>query len=168
MLPLLLLPLNAEEDSDNDDEKVSDLHPTWFGETEAAATRTAISILRVGAPEAMIKLAQLSVDDAVYALHLLAPAPALPLPLAGDADRFSSRSCSKRQHSTVSRCRPSVRALTSCCADHRIKAAVDKMAKHQKAWGALHFTRKKTDASLVGPPGYKPWARGSDKKNQQE
>jgi hypothetical protein len=166
MLPLLLLPLNAEEDSDNDDEKVSDLHPTWFGETEAAATRTAISILRVGAPEAMIKLAQLSVDDAVYALHLLAPAPALPLPLplAGDADRFSSRSCSKRQHSTASRCRPSVRALTSCCADHRIKAAVDKMENRKKAWGQLRFQReKKTDASTTR--GYKPWARA---KKQQE
>jgi hypothetical protein len=81
-----------DDDSDNDDDRVDDLHPTWLGVKEAEATRNAISILRVGAPEKMEELAQLSVDNAVYALHLLAPALPLPLPLAGDADRFSSRS----------------------------------------------------------------------------
>ena len=45
----------------------------------------------------------------------------------------------------------------SCCADRRIKAAVDKMAKHQDKWEALRFKRTIKDASK--PRGYQPWVK---------
>jgi hypothetical protein len=100
-----------DDDSDNDDDQVSNLHPKWLGVKEAAATRNAISILRVGAPEKMEELAQLSVDNAEYA----PPPPPCACASARVADRFSARSKQqvKQQHSTVSRRRlscPSVAA----------------------------------------------------------
>ena len=53
------------DDSDNDDDKQDDIHPTWFSPKAKAATDMTISILRAVCPEAMEKIAWLSTKEGV-------------------------------------------------------------------------------------------------------
>ena len=51
------------DDSDNDDDKVDDIHPTWFNAKAKAATEMTIMILRAVCPEAMETIAMLSTEQ---------------------------------------------------------------------------------------------------------